>query len=34
MVSMLYQRSEFSAVTAEMTAWALLWYAADPSVIQ
>jgi putative peptidoglycan lipid II flippase len=25
---MLYQRGEFSAVTAEMTAWALLWYAA------
>lgn len=28
MVSMLYQRGEFNAVTAEMTAWALLWYAA------
>jgi putative peptidoglycan lipid II flippase len=27
-VSMLYQRGEFTAVTAEMTAWALLWYAA------
>jgi putative peptidoglycan lipid II flippase len=26
-VSMLYQRGEFSATTAEMTAWALLWYA-------
>ncbi len=27
-VSMLYQRGQFSAVVAEMTAWALLWYAA------
>lgn len=27
-VSMLYQRGEFNALTAEMTAWALLWYAA------
>jgi len=27
-VSMLYQRGEFSATVAEMTAWALLWYAA------
>jgi putative peptidoglycan lipid II flippase len=27
-VSMLYQRGEFSAVTTEMTAWALSWYAA------
>ncbi len=27
-VSMLYQRGEFNATTAEMTAWALLWYAA------
>lgn len=27
-VSMLYQRGEFNAVVAEMTAWALLWYAA------
>jgi putative peptidoglycan lipid II flippase len=27
-VSMLYQHGEFKAVTAEMTAWALLWYAA------
>lgn len=27
-VSMLYQRGEFTAVTAEMTAWALIWYAA------
>ncbi len=27
-VSMLYQRGEFSALTAEMTAWALTWYAA------
>jgi putative peptidoglycan lipid II flippase len=26
-VSMLYQRGEFSAIIAEMTAWALLWYA-------
>jgi len=26
-VSMLYQRGEFNATTAEMTAWALLWYA-------
>ena len=27
-VAMLYQRGEFTAVTTEMTAWALLWYAA------
>lgn len=27
-VSMLYQRGEFNAVVAEMTAWALIWYAA------
>jgi putative peptidoglycan lipid II flippase len=27
-VSMLYQRGKFSALDAEMTAWALLWYAA------
>src|SRR5687768_13520012 len=27
-VSMLYQRGEFTALTAEMTAWALVWYAA------
>src|SRR6185503_13843557 len=27
-VSMLYERGEFTAVTAEMTAWALIWYAA------
>jgi putative peptidoglycan lipid II flippase len=27
-VSMLYQRGKFDEVTAEMTAWALLWYAA------
>ena len=27
-VSMLYQRGEFNAITAEMTSWALLWYAA------
>ena len=27
-VAMLYQRGEFNAFTAEMTAWALLWYAA------
>jgi len=27
-VSTLYQRGEFNAVTAEMTAWALTWYAA------
>lgn len=27
-VSMLYQRGEFNAITAEMTAWALVWYAA------
>jgi putative peptidoglycan lipid II flippase len=27
-VGMLYQRGKFSAVTAEMTAWALAWYAA------
>jgi putative peptidoglycan lipid II flippase len=27
-VSMLYQRGEFSALTAQMTAWALTWYAA------
>ena len=27
-VSMLYQRGEFTAVVAEMTAWALTWYAA------
>jgi putative peptidoglycan lipid II flippase len=27
-VAMLYQRGEFDALTAEMTAWALLWYAA------
>src|SRR5512147_1661979 len=27
-VSMLYQRGEFNSITAEMTAWALLWYAA------
>jgi len=27
-VSMLYQRGKFNAVTAEMTAWALLWFAA------
>ncbi|MCZ2289775.1 MAG: murein biosynthesis integral membrane protein MurJ [Anaerolineales bacterium] len=27
-VSMLYQRGEFNALTAEMTAWALVWYAA------
>lgn len=26
-VSMLYQRGEFTAVTTEMTAWALTWYA-------
>ena len=26
-VFMLYQRGEFNATTAEMTAWALLWYA-------
>lgn len=27
-VSMLYQHGEFSAITAQMTAWALAWYAA------
>ena len=27
-VSMLYERGEFNAVTTEMTAWALVWYAA------
>jgi putative peptidoglycan lipid II flippase len=27
-VAMLYQRGQFTAVTAEMTAWALAWYAA------
>jgi len=27
-ISMLYQRGEFNAIVAEMTAWALLWYAA------
>lgn len=27
-VSMLYQRGEFNAITAEMTAWALVWFAA------
>jgi putative peptidoglycan lipid II flippase len=27
-VSMLFERGEFTATTAEMTAWALLWYAA------
>jgi putative peptidoglycan lipid II flippase len=27
-VAMLYQRGEFTAVTTEMTAWALTWYAA------
>lgn len=27
-VSMLYQRGEFTALTTEMTAWALTWYAA------
>jgi putative peptidoglycan lipid II flippase len=27
-VSMLYERGKFNAVTAEMTAWALIWYAA------
>ena len=27
-VSMLYERGEFTSVTAEMTAWALIWYAA------
>jgi putative peptidoglycan lipid II flippase len=27
-VSMLYERGKFTALTAEMTAWALLWYAA------
>ena len=27
-VAMLYQRGKFDAVTAEMTAWALIWYAA------
>lgn len=27
-VSMLYLRGEFNALTAEMTAWALIWYAA------
>ncbi len=27
-VAMLYQRGEFNAIVAEMTAWALLWYAA------
>lgn len=27
-VTMLYQRGEFTALTAEMTAWALSWYAA------
>jgi len=27
-IAMLYQRGEFNAVIAEMTAWALLWYAA------
>ena len=27
-VSMLYQRGEFTAITTEMTAWALTWYAA------
>jgi putative peptidoglycan lipid II flippase len=27
-VSMLYQRGKFTAVTTEMTAWALTWYAA------
>jgi putative peptidoglycan lipid II flippase len=28
LVSMLYQRGKFTALTAEMTAWALIWYAA------
>lgn len=27
-VSMLYERGEFTTLTAEMTAWALVWYAA------
>jgi putative peptidoglycan lipid II flippase len=27
-VAMLYQRGEFNTLTADMTAWALLWYAA------
>jgi putative peptidoglycan lipid II flippase len=27
-VAMLYQRGKFTAITTEMTAWALLWYAA------
>jgi len=27
-VSMLFERGEFSALTAQMTAWALVWYAA------
>ena len=27
-VSMLYERGEFNALVAEMTAWALIWYAA------
>ena len=27
-VSMLYERGKFTALTAEMTAWALIWYAA------
>src|SRR6185295_17686955 len=27
-VSMLYQRGEFNATVSEMTAWALIWYAA------
>jgi putative peptidoglycan lipid II flippase len=27
-VSMLYQHGEFNSVTAQMTAWALIWYAA------
>jgi putative peptidoglycan lipid II flippase len=28
LVSMLYERGKFNAITAEMTAWALIWYAA------
>jgi putative peptidoglycan lipid II flippase len=28
LVSMLYERGKFNAITAEMTAWALTWYAA------
>ena len=27
-VAMLYQRGKFNSITAEMTAWALIWYAA------